>query len=764
MNRLWKVLIRPILEEIKAKNIVEIGSDLGLNTKHILEYCLDNNAHLTAIDPFPKFDIEEFKAEYGDKFEIYTELSLNRLPLLKDYDAIIIDGDHNWYTVYNELKIIEEYSKDKKFPLIFLHDIGWPYARRDLYYNPENIPQKHRQPYKKLGIYPGKNSLLETGGLNPHLFNAITENNLHNGVLTALEDFIKESDLEFSFEHVNAFHGLGILYVKEDKIDKIVKNVIQSADMVDILEKERNTQTIANNESEVKNNELRRNLHESKTMMNNLEEEFNQSQNKLNQTESKLEMTGTRLNIVETDLHEKENQLESLNQQIKIIESNEILIRRLRKKLDTVKTNYLEMRYHKNYDRSLTQRLSSKFTILYLLIKGNGGINNAIINIKGYRSIKKNNLFDIGYYLKNNKDVMSTGKDPFIHYLYHGFKENRDPNAKFNSNYYLTNYSDARKSNLNPLIHYSLYGIQDGRRTKIKISIKIPVPTWKTANDWGDYHFALALKKEFEKKGCDVIIQILTEWYNGDDDDCDVVLVLRGIQKYRPNNKHFNIMWNISHPDEIDMDEYNQYDYVLIASEIWADKIKKLADVPVETMLQCCDPELFYPEPSSKYNHELLFVGNSRNVFRKIIKDLLPTDKSLAVYGNNWEELIDEKYIMGNHVPNKELRKAYSSCKILLNDHWDDMREKGFISNRLFDGFASGALIISDKVEGAEDIFGEALITYETPDELNNLIDHYLDNKELRRKIVETTRNNVIENHTFQNRAEYMLKIINSNL
>jgi hypothetical protein len=233
-----------------------------LNTKHILEYCLDNNAHITAIDPFPKFDIEEFKAEYGDKFEIYTELSLNRLPLLKDYDTIIIDGDHNWYTVYNELKIIEESFKDKKFPLIFLHDIGWPYARRDLYYNPENIPQKHRQPYKKLGIYPGKNSLLETGGLNSHLFNAITENNPHNGILTALEDFIKESDLKLSFEHVNAFHGLGILYIKEDKIDKIVKKVIESADIVDLLEKERNTQTIANNESEVKNNELRRNNYE----------------------------------------------------------------------------------------------------------------------------------------------------------------------------------------------------------------------------------------------------------------------------------------------------------------------------------------------------------------------------------------------------------------------------------------------------------------------------------------------------------------------
>ena len=304
--------------------------------------------------------------------------------------------------------------------------------------------------------------------------------------------------------------------------------------------------------------------------------------------------------------------------------------------------------------------------------------------------------------------------------------------------------------------------MEEGQR--IKIAIKIPVPHWKNVNEWGDYHFALGLQKEFEKKGCDVIIQILTEWYNGDDIDCDVVLVLRGIQRYWPNNQHFNIMWNISHPDDIDIEEYNQYDYVLIASEIWAEKIKKLADVPVETMLQCCDPELFYPESSSDYNHELLFVGNSRKVFRKIIKDLLPTDKSLSVYGTNWHDLIDEKYIIGNHVPNKELRKAYSSCEILLNDHWDDMREKGFISNRLFDGFASGALIISDKVKGAEDVFGEALITYETRDELNDLIDFYLDNKELSKKLVESTRNNVITHHTFQNRAEYMLNIINSNL
>ncbi len=98
---MWSKLIRPIIDAINAKYIVEVGSENGVNTRNILEYCVDNEARMTAIDPLPTFDINEFKKEFGDKFEIYTELSLSRLPQLKNYDAVLLDGDHNWYTVYN---------------------------------------------------------------------------------------------------------------------------------------------------------------------------------------------------------------------------------------------------------------------------------------------------------------------------------------------------------------------------------------------------------------------------------------------------------------------------------------------------------------------------------------------------------------------------------------------------------------------------------------------------------------------------------------
>lgn len=234
MNRFWNIIMLPIIRGLKVNYIVEIGSDTGINTQNILEYCRDNNAHMTAIDPLPQFDINEFKSEYGDKFEIFTELSLDRLPLLKNYDVILLDGDHNWYTVYHELKLIE--NTNKKFPLVFLHDVGWPYGRRDLYYDPDNLPHEFRQPYAKMGIYPGEPKLLEKGGLNVGLNNAVLENTPKNGVLTAVEDFVKESHLKLSLKIVNAFYGLGILFPSDKNTEKIVNEVIAKSDILRIAE------------------------------------------------------------------------------------------------------------------------------------------------------------------------------------------------------------------------------------------------------------------------------------------------------------------------------------------------------------------------------------------------------------------------------------------------------------------------------------------------------------------------------------------------
>jgi cephalosporin hydroxylase/SAM-dependent methyltransferase len=95
--------------------------------------------------------------------------------------------------------------------LCILHDVGWPYGRRDLYYVPHRIPDEHRQPYARRGLEPGRSELLERGGLNPHLANAVEEGGPRNGVMTALDDFVAEYDGSLRVVVLPLYFGLAIV-------------------------------------------------------------------------------------------------------------------------------------------------------------------------------------------------------------------------------------------------------------------------------------------------------------------------------------------------------------------------------------------------------------------------------------------------------------------------------------------------------------------------------------------------------------------------
>ena len=94
---------------------------------------------------------------------------------------------------------------------MLLHDIGWPYGRRDLYYDPDSIPEEHRKPYDKKGMLPSVPDLVEEGGMNRHLNNAVREHEPNDGVLTAIEDFLGASQYELDLLELPGVHGLGIL-------------------------------------------------------------------------------------------------------------------------------------------------------------------------------------------------------------------------------------------------------------------------------------------------------------------------------------------------------------------------------------------------------------------------------------------------------------------------------------------------------------------------------------------------------------------------
>lgn len=288
---------------------------------------------------------------------------------------------------------------------------------------------------------------------------------------------------------------------------------------------------------------------------------------------------------------------------------------------------------------------------------------------------------------------------------------------------------------------------------KLTIAIKTPNP--RTEHHWGDYFMALSLKKAFEKKGFNVIIHEYEDWYKKD--EVDIVFVLRGLYEYEVNPNHINLMWNISHPELVSLEEYERYDIVFISSEKYARKISSEIKTPVFPLLQCSDPEVFYPEEDDSCRHDILFVGIARDN-RIIVEDILKTKYDFAVYGKHWDERLDKKHVCGEFIENAHLHKYYASSKVLLNDHWEDMRKWDFPSNRLFDALLSGAFVISDEIPSAKTIFKDSIVTYNGADDLENKIDFYLNNPQEREKKIKKGRKIVLKNHTFDNRVDYVVK------
>ncbi|MFQ5569897.1 MAG: class I SAM-dependent methyltransferase [Rhodothermales bacterium] len=219
MHPYWDCFTEPILSCLHPRAIVEIGSEAGKTTQVLLAFCQKHEATLHAIDPVPTFDVAAWQEKYGTRFVFHRSVSIAALPTIAHYDVVLIDGDHNWYTVFHELKLIEKRSvtTSQPFPLVLLHDVGWPYGRRDLYYNPASIPDAYRHPYERKGLRHGTETLQKQGGINARLCHATTENTPRNGVLTAVEDFLTETPLALEWLFVPGFHGLGILYPAELK-------------------------------------------------------------------------------------------------------------------------------------------------------------------------------------------------------------------------------------------------------------------------------------------------------------------------------------------------------------------------------------------------------------------------------------------------------------------------------------------------------------------------------------------------------------------
>lgn len=203
-------------------------------------------------------------------------------------------------------------------------------------------------------------------------------------------------------------------------------------------------------------------------------------------------------------------------------------------------------------------------------------------------------------------------------------------------------------------------------------------------------------------------------------------------------------------------DDWQNFDVIAVASPAYAAELNR-AGIKAVYVPQFTNPEKFYPDPDPALASDILFVGSNWHD-RTSLRYALEAGFTVAVYGYNWQGIVPPEMYKAPYIANTELNRYYSSAKIVLNDHRPDMKDFGFVNNRIYDATAAGALVISDYMPEIETAYGDAVPMYKNKEELARLLEYYLAHEDERLARAAKARRITLEKFTNAAAARAVLK------
>jgi hypothetical protein len=292
------------------------------------------------------------------------------------------------------------------------------------------------------------------------------------------------------------------------------------------------------------------------------------------------------------------------------------------------------------------------------------------------------------------------------------------------------------------------------------VTICNPCPYDDTRFQWGDYHFAKSLKDALGEQGCSVNIRYWPEWSSSA--TADLLIVLRGNRRTPVIEGDYRVrsLWLISHPEDVEDSELEQFDYIFAASDRHAEDLAHRGHQAM-ALYQCTSDKVFFPRlrDARTMDNMFTFVGNTRGADRRVIREAVEAGLPLKLWGRGWDRAPYCHFLRGPVYDYAQLGHLYRHSFCVLNDHWPDMTDFHYVNNRVFDALACGVPVISDRNEAILRQFhfsGVFLVDEDLAfqDQVDDFLVHYDDLQEA----AYADSLAIAEAHTFSQRASMLLE------
>ena len=187
-----------------------------------------------------------------------------------------------------------------------------------------------------------------------------------------------------------------------------------------------------------------------------------------------------------------------------------------------------------------------------------------------------------------------------------------------------------------------------------------------------------------------------------------------------------------------DVDKYQKVNHVFATQKLF---LPLYPDKKTTWLPLAADPEKHKLYPDERLEYDVGFLGN----------DTYPRRKDLL-------EKIGRRYnlLRSTSKPGEEWSRKLSGCKILFNCSMDND-----LNMRVFEAISIGRLLLTDKVEGQDDLLkdGEHYVSFKDWPDLDEKISFYLKNEEKRESLASAGAAFIRAKHTYQHRLEKILEV-----